>query len=62
MLTGELILTISKFGRRQESQQGATSATFYHLPVKRLKASYAIPVVKQSYDKTQLLYFGLVPF
>jgi outer membrane protein insertion porin family len=31
-------------------------------PIGNLEAGYAIPVVKQSYDKTQPLYFGLVPF
>jgi outer membrane protein insertion porin family len=31
-------------------------------PIGNLEAGYAIPVIKQSYDKTQPLYFGLVPF
>jgi hypothetical protein len=31
-------------------------------PIGNLEAGYAIAVVKQSYDKAQPLYFGLVPF
>ncbi len=31
-------------------------------PIGNLEVGYAIPVAKQTYDKTQPIYFGLVPF
>jgi len=31
-------------------------------PIGNLEVDYAIPIAKQSYDKTQPIYFGLVPF